>query len=332
MENENYQAASFFLKNVIDYREVAKLISKDKYKLLSSIHQEVHTALKNLEPSTCLSFDLHQDRSFSRTVKLDASLEYASVLVAYMTGDRYKSKYDIDSSVTAIALKATENAIIRFYSGQEVRDKIAQSISQQLQESHLIKEILKKDIEKNQKWLEHEIKILLKEESASSPAGQTIDTISESIVSFLSSATGQKLIAIIGKFMATGVGKILIHKIALVVGKAIASGLFKSAILAAIKKIGIGILIKTVVGKAILALLALVGISGIPLTWVIIPIIVGILAYEYNTFPEKLANKIPDSIVENIQNDFQKMNITITEEIMSHVINQLVDDFTGLEE
>jgi hypothetical protein len=90
-------------------------------------------------------------------------------------------------------------------------------------------------------------------------------------------------------------------------------------------------LIKTAVGKALFALLALIGISGIPIAWIIIPIIAGILIYEYNTFPEKLADKIPSSVADNINSNFQGLNNTIVQEMVTVISAELVNHLTKLE-
>ncbi|MEM6343405.1 MAG: hypothetical protein AAF927_05975 [Bacteroidota bacterium] len=321
------QAASTFLNSVIDYREIAQAIEADKSALGYEIRRKIRFALMDLEPSTCLSFRLVKNGTFKREVQLSASLEYAQVLIAYMREDKYEG-YAIESSVTPVVLKATEQAIVGFYSGEEVQEKISEGISNQIRQSRIIKDILAKDIKANQTWLKHEIKTLLADESASSIAGRMIDSVSDSIVSFLSSTMGQNLMAAIGKFMATGMGKILMQQIGIVVAKALASGVLKSVILMAIKKIGVGILIKTVVGKAIIALLALVGITGIPLAWIIIPIIAGVLIYEYNSFPEKLAEKIPNSVAANINSNFESLNNTVVEEIVSVITGDLVGHLT----
>jgi hypothetical protein len=229
------QAASTFLNSVIDYKEIATVIEEDKYDLSDKIRSNVYIAIKELEPRKCLSFRLLKNGSYKREVQLSANLEYAQVLIAYMRESTY-GDYTIESSVTPIALKATEDAIVEFYSSDSIRDKISEGISNQIQKSKIIRDILSKDIKKNKKWLKHEINTLLADESTSSIAGNMIDSVSDSIVSFLSSTMGQKLMAAIGKFMATGMGKILMKQIAVVVGKALASGVLKSTILVAIKK------------------------------------------------------------------------------------------------
>ncbi|MBK8563552.1 MAG: hypothetical protein IPN76_09445 [Saprospiraceae bacterium] len=326
----NQDAASVFLNNVIGYKEIAKTLEGDKYNLANKIHLKTSWALRKIEPSKCLSFQLYRGDVYVKEVKLSASIDYVRVLIAYMKEVKFEG-YTIESCVTPIALKATEEAIVEFYSDEEIRGKITEGVTNQIRNSKIIKGLIQKDISTNQAWLKHEVKTLLAGESASSLAGDLINTMSNSISQFLSSTVGQQLLAAIGKFMATGMGKLLLKQISVVVAKALAAGVFKSAILLAIKKIGVGILIKTVVGKAILALLALIGISGIPIAWIIIPIIAGILVYEYNSFPEKLADKIPKSIASNIRNNFEELNNTVVQEIVKVISNELVNQLTKVE-
>ncbi|MGF1582969.1 MAG: hypothetical protein ACFCD0_26920, partial [Gemmataceae bacterium] len=94
----------------------------------------------------------------------------------------------------------------------------------------------------------------------------------------------------------------------LVVQKVMASAAIKAAIVALIKKVGIAVLIKTAIGKALVALLAVVGIAHVPAVWILLPLIVGFLAYEYFHFPGKLAKKLPKEIRESVSSKFGELN------------------------
>lgn len=126
-----------------------------------------------------------------------------------------------------------------------------------------------------------------------------------------------------GQAMSTGLGVLLAKQIAIVVAKAMASTVFKSVIFAAIKKVGIAIIIKTAVGKVLLSLLALVGISGIPVAWIILPLIGAMLYHDYKNFPQKLARKVPNEVSAGILRDFKNINNGILKEMVALITDEL---------
>jgi phosphate/sulfate permease len=93
----------------------------------------------------------------------------------------------------------------------------------------------------------------------------------------------------------------------------------KTTIITIIKKVGIGVLIKTAVGKALVALLAAVGIAHVPLAWIILPLIAAFLAHEYFTFPKKLAKKLPSEMRYAMSLRFGELNEKIAASA-THVI------------
>lgn len=317
------------LSFLINPKSVADEIAKNRELLKSKISSKIYHAISSMEPSKCLSFRLMKNDTMVREVSLKASVEYVEVLIGYMKSNKYNG-YEVESCITPVALKATETAIIDFYTSDIVREAISVQIVEQLKNSKIIKVAMNNEINANKQWLKHEINTLLAGESASSIAGNVIEKMSDNIMSFLSSTAGHNLLALIGKLMATTTGKIMLKELGVIISKAIATEAFKSVLLVAIKKVGVGILVKTAVGKAIVALLALVGISGIPIAWIILPIIAGILIYEYNNFPENLAEKIPSSIAESIGKDFGKMNDMVAKDIVKVVMDNFVGYATKL--
>ncbi len=321
---------SFNFENLFDSKKVADIIARDKNELASRIRQKVRQRVGNLDPSTCISFELYDGSRFKRYVNLEASEEYARVLIAFMREKDYNG-YRIESRITPTALDAAEEAIIEFYSDEKIQSAISKEITRQLQESKIIQTALKTDINTNQEWLKHEFNTILAGNAATSIAGQSIDTLATSMSHFFSSAIGKSIIVSIGKIMGTQMGHMLLRYIATAVSKALASTAFRSAIIATIKKIGIGILIKTVVGKAIIALLAMIGISSVPIVWIILPLIAGVLYFEYKNFPSKLSDKLPDSIADGIMSNFNTLNLDVSNNIIKGVAKEFIDGITKLQ-
>lgn len=320
---------SFDFENLFDSKKVAGIIAKDKNELASKIRLKVRQKIGNLDPSTCISFELYNGSSFARYVNLEASEEYARVLIAFMKERDYNG-YRIESQITPAALKAAEEAIIEFYSDEKIQSAVSKEITRQLEESKIIQAAVKADIHNDKEWLKHEFNTILAGNAAHSIAGQSIDALATSMAHFFSSSIGKSILISIGKIMGTQMGHMLLRYIATAVSKAIASTAFRSAVIATIKKVGIGILIKTIVGKAILALLAMIGISGIPMLWIILPLIATVLYIEYKNFPSKLSNKLPDTIASGIINNFDTLNLDVSNNIIKGVAKEFIDEITKL--
>jgi uncharacterized membrane protein len=318
------------LTELVDDKPVAAQIRKDKEQLFKIIEKKVSIALSSMKPRQTLSFRLMKDEQQIRVVELAPLPEYVEVLGSYMKGKQYKG-YEVDSCVTPVVLKAVEEAIISFYTDEKRQRTIANEIASQMQGDGLLGKLVRGEVKANREWLKRELEILKNWDTASSTAGHIIDSLTDQLYSFLNSSVGHNLLALISKFLATGAGKLFLRKIYVIVSHALASATFKTALIASLKKIGIGILVKTMIGKAIIALLALVGISQIPVAWVVIPIIAGILVYEYQHFPEQLAEKLPSEITESIDEQFEDLNSSIVKEMIKAIMSQLVleiDKFT----
>lgn len=283
--NYNSMKKNIEFDDFLNPQQLADIIEKDKDELAARIKTKVRERILNTDPATCISFELYSGKNYQRRVDLEASLEYAKVLIAFMREKEYEGSR-VESKITPIALQAAEDAIIEFYSSEKIQNAVANELTRQIQENKIIQTALKADLSKDKEWLTHEFNTILAGNAGHSIAGQSIDTVAASLSHFFSSAVGKSLLVSMGKIMGTQMGHVLMRYIATAVSKALASTAFRSAIVAAIKKIGVGILIKTIVGKAIIALLALVGISGIPVAWLLLPIIAGVLYYEYKHFPE----------------------------------------------
>jgi hypothetical protein len=320
---------SFDFEDLFDSKKLAEVIAKDKNELAVKIKEKVRSRIGNLEPASCISFQLYDGSTLIRNVNLEASKEYARVLIAFMNENTYNS-YRIESQITPVALKAAEEAILEFYSGEKVQNAISKEITRQLEESQIIQTALKADLQGNNEWLKHEFNTIIAGQAGHSLAGQSIDALASSMTHFFSTAVGKAILLSIGKMMGTQMGHMLLRYIAMAVSKAMATTAFRAAVVTAIKKIGIGILIKTIIGKAIIALLAMVGISGIPVLWLILPIIAGVLYFEYTNFPTKLSEKLPDSISDGIISNFDTLNLDVSNNIVAGVAKELIDELTQL--
>lgn len=305
---------------MMDPKLVADLVARDRQKLLDRIESSLEVELRKMAPHEALGFRLLRGQEEVRRVKASATRDYAGIVFSFMRGNKYDG-YDVDSLVTPVALKCVEDAIIEFYSSEEVSHSIVNEVIRQVGDHAIPTSLVSGEISANLRWLQREA-TALNTETASSLASQAIDVSVEQIQAFMASSAGKAILAAIAKAASTSAGKIALQKMMLLtVQKIMASTALKSTIVSIIKKIGVSVLIKTAVGKVVISLLALVGIANVPVAWIAIPIIAGFLVYEYSHFPEKLSKKLPKQIREGVNSGFMTMN----EQIVSAIIKNLLD-------
>lgn len=294
-----------------DPKRVEEAIAEHKCQLLDALESAVGSTLGNLTPSEALTIRLVSGESTLRRIAPGATIEYARALLAFMRQREFNG-CEVDSAVTPVVLDVVEKQVIAFYSSHDVTEAIIAGIVEQVHGMSDPTDAIRSEIRENLDWLRKEYTALTVD-SSYSLAGTLIDVSAHHIQEFLSSATGKVIVAGIVKAMSTTWGKIALQRLlTAVIQKVMASAALKSAILTTIKKVGIGILIKTAIGKALVALLAAVGIAHVPIAWVILPIIGVFLAHEYFTFPRKLAERVPSAIRNAMNDRFGELNERIT--------------------
>ncbi len=308
-----------------DTQQVEEAIAKHKDVLLDQLENAVAEKLRSLTPKESLSLRVLFDTP--KVIAPAASKEYGGALLAFLREKEYQGA-KVDSAVTPVVLDVIESQIIAFYSSELVTEAIIDGIVSEVQSAADAGGAVRSGIQENMDWLRHEYSTLSVDTSYSM-SGILIDTSVAQIKTFLASSTGKALIAGISKAMATTAGKIALKKIlTVVVQKVMASAAIKTAIVAIIKKVGIAVLIKTAIGKAFIALLAVVGIAHVPAVWILLPLIVGFLAYEYFQFPEKLAKKLPKEIRAAVDEKFGELNEKISNAATKAIFDVLANEMT----
>lgn len=309
---------------LINRQQVADRLVSKKELLFEKIRSNTYYAIKYLEPPEVLSFYLTKNGKTVRTIRLEASLEYCKLLFHFLKGNNYNGN-QIESFVTPKALEAVEKSIVEFYSDDSVIQEFAMGIADEIEGDTLIGKVLRGELDKETEWLKGEVLSLVRNNFGGTISTQMAENFVHHIHVFAQSSAGKALISAISKVLATGAGKMLVSKMAVIVGHAVASSAFHAAIITGVRKVGVTVLVKTAIGKAIIALLALLGVTAsIPLVYIILPIIAIIIAYEYNKLPEKLANKVPGEVVAELRPKFTELNEEITKSLLNGVVPTLL--------
>lgn len=319
MQDENAIAS------VMDRKRIAERLASKNELLFEKIRSNTYSAIRRLEPSEVLSFYLTKNGSKVKTLRMEASLEYCKVLLSFMRGKSFNGK-EIESFVTPKALEAVEKSIVEFYSDDEVIQEFAAGIEEELSGNSLVGRLLRGEIQGEAEWLKGETLSLVRSNFGGTMSTEMAQNLVHTVHVFAESAAGKALISTTSKVLATGAGKMLVSKMAVVISHTVASSAFHAAIVTGVKKVGVTVLVKTAIGKAIIALLALLGITAtIPLAYIILPIIAVIIAYEYNKLPEKLADKVPGEVVASLRPKFKELNEEITVALVNGVLNNIAN-------
>ena len=309
--------------HIFDEEEIITEIGKQDYVLFNLIESKLESTIKDLSPSDALSFIVN-----GRTIRPTASKEYGGILLAFLKGNNYKYN-TVDSYVTPKAISATEEAISDFYTSDEISEVISEKIIDQLNTNDAVKKSINSTLVENASHLRKEVKFTASDEVTSSVAVEAANAATEQIYSFLQTSSGQAVIASIAQALSTASGQLILKKLIVTVVKKVAgSAMIKSTIMATLKKVSLGALMKTAIGKAIIAVFAMFGIASVPAVWIILPLLVGFLAYEYNKFPRKLSKKVPPEVVSALRSKYQEINKNIVSSILENTWTLLQRELT----
>lgn len=309
---------------------IAEAIRSKAPILFGTIREQVQARLLKLSPSEALTFRLLAGDNEHRRVAPSGTKEYASILIAFCQGKKYDG-FLVDSAVTPVVMTTVENTLLEFFASEAVGQAVSEAVMKQFANARPGKKTVAQELTENADWAKKEISTLLNYGTADSLAMQIINLGADQIHEFFASSVGKLIVTAITKMMATAAGKtILIKAMQAAVAKVMASVALKAAIISLLKKVGVGILIKTAVGKALVAVLAVVGLAHVPVFWVLLPLLLAFLAYEYNTFPEKLAAKLPLEVERIVKDQFDLVSDQAAREIFKGVLAEIVKHTTKL--
>jgi hypothetical protein len=318
------------MTNTFNHETIKNAIASKKDILLQDIYDSVQKKLRSLSPSEALSFRLMDGEQEVKTISPALTKEYAGSLIAFSRGKKFNSQ-DVDSAVTPIVTAVIEESLIRVFSSEQMSQVITEAVLEEFGKNNVSQNAMHSEIKNQQTMLKNELIAITHQHTAHSIAGSLIDISAQQIHDFLVSSVGKQLMLGVSQLMATTAGKVLVLQILKVtVAKVMASVALKTVLLSAIRKVGVGILIKTAIGKALIALLAVVGLAHVPAIWIILPVLAGFLAYEYNTFPDKLAEKIPKAAVAIINEKFLDISDVVAKSAAMHIFDEMMKRLTAV--
>jgi hypothetical protein len=311
----------------IDGDAIARVLEARRDELLARVRREVGTAVSSMPPSEALTFLWMDGEHRSRSVAPAVSADYAKTLIAFVNGKPI-GRYRIESAVTPKAMQAAQEAIIGFYASPETSDAIVDAILEQLAADRTAGDGMGTEPGDVREWLAREIGAAGNLDSMRS-IGDPGSLSADRLEAFFQTTLGRKILLALGKATATSAGKVMVLRLVQAsVQKVMASEALKSALLASLRKVGLGAFVKSATGKAVIALLAMAGVAHVPLVLVVMPVIAGFLFYEYRHFPAKLAGRLPDEVADVVAGNFAQMNRSIVDGITAAAMREIADELT----
>lgn len=315
------------LEYIIDYNDIANKVASRKEELFRKVEDNVKSVILEMSPSQTLSFRIFNESGYSQNIQMSANRLYAKVLWSFLKNrdlEKDGCMYKIESDVTTPILKCVERTIVEFYSCSETRESISSAIAESIRTSKIVQASVSKSAEEARMTIQNEVTMKMANQSLSGVRNEVISEVTNQVISFMNSNMMQQIVNTVGACVATGAGKIIMSKIAIVLSKSISVAALKSVVMGVVKKIGLTTIAKTAVGKSVALALTTIGLSANAAFFVaLIPVIAGILIYEYKSFPKKLAKKVPLQIVSDLRLHFDKMNEQIIGDIMSELSKQI---------
>lgn len=279
------------------------------------LESEVRQRVINMGGSAVLSFRLKSGDSVVREVRLQASIEYAKVLFAFTRKqDRYDN-LEIESFVEPVVMDTIVEHITRHYQGEAFSSMMTRRLTERFEFLGGMAENLRSHYGAHNDAIAGELKSTL--------GAYLTDEAARRIVELLQSGTGDAIFGAIAKTLATTTGKVLLVKVGAAVSQALMSAAFKTTVLLAIKKIGLALAVKYVMIKAIVILLAAVGLAKIPIFWVLLPIIGLIIAHQFSTLPTKIANGVSPAVVEGLKSQYDSLTRDVARSVCRAAFSSL---------
>lgn len=318
---------------IVDYNDVASKVASRKEKLFYQIHEDVKNTILWMSPSQTLSFRIISRSGRIESVPMAAERRYAKVLWCFLRNkdyEQYGITYKIESDVTTPILDQVEKSIVGFYSSPDMKECIASAISEAVSTSKIVQASIGSSASEARRAIQKEVSMRIANHSLSDVKSSIVSQVTDQVVSFMNTSMMQQIVNTVGTCVTAGAGKVIVSKIAIILSKTISTTALKSAVANIVKKIGLTTIAKSAIGKAVTVALSAIGLSANAAFFMaLIPVIAFILAHEYNNFPKKLANKVPDQVVADLKLHFDEMNTEIVHNMMSELSRQISSQQTN---
>ena len=292
-------------------REIDQLLAKDKVKFLNNLKADIYNYVSNRSCAECLTI-VENGYLWEPSDALDG---YIPRFISFIRGRKYNGK-ELDSALTERIVSITTssyNEHVQIHSTAIVKPVLEELLNNKVVIESLAAQIV-------DKW-KGTISVVLRKKLVAILVHKIEESIGDNIVHASSSAVTticSKVVAVavsipISKSIAILLAKNMAIMLKGVIAKVLASATFKTMMATMVKKF--------VAAKIIAIVISLIGakMAGISIGWVLAPLIIAFIAYEINTLPRKMAEKISTAVVEELSGKFTSLNHNVSTSIASEI-------------
>lgn len=294
-------------------------LGKNKNKFLSDLRENIYDYVSNRTCKECLSIT-EKEICWEPSDSLDG---YIPRFIAFLRKKKYNGN-ELDSALTEKIVSITTSTYNKYI--QDNSSTIIKPILQEMLDNKIIIESLAKQIV--DKW-EGTISYALRQQLVGILIHKIEDSIGDNIVTASSNAVTTICTKVVASAVSIPISKsiaILLAKnmtIALkgVIAKVLASTAIKTMIATMAKKM--------IAAKIIAIIISLIGakLAGISIGWILAPLIIAFIIYEFNTLPTKMADKISNEVANELSGNFSDLNHKVSSSIVLELSKSAFNTF-----
>lgn len=316
--------------------EIAEVIDGQRETVVRNVRASIHAHIGSKSPTECLTLVRRgSSGAVLETLPMELEKRYAAALIAFIRKQPFEG-----SQLDSILTDSTSEIVAESFS--ECIGEKAQEISERampilISDERFIRGLSESLTDLHTGTIPQQLK--------SKVIGVLTHKLSGSLAQTIDTSTTASIKASVMKVAATSISSPVATKITLVLVKTLgvalkpiiiklmASAAFKAALISKLKAIIVGALL----GGFMKIIGVKLGLSaGAAFMWVLIPILLAWLAYEYLSFPEHLAKKVAESVAEDLEGGFsdtsKEMALSLVERLVvdggATVASRIINDNT----
>jgi hypothetical protein len=286
------------IEDRLDVSAMIASVEPEFDRLRSTVQARVHSAIASRDTGQLITLKL---RGSGKLIHPSPTPEYLRPLWDYLKGNTSVES----AAVEGIALDAANKAIQEFYTSDATIEALGKELVRQLDTNQALRKALVGAIASNATWLRNEISSALSGSAKTAAGERILDAASHAMGAAMHTAGGQALAGLAAKALAVPAVKAALVKAIIAAAHSV---VIQKAVVLAVKKVGVATLAQIFAAK----LAAAGGGATIPgLGWIVTAAIGGLLVYDYQTLPAKLADKIAPELANTLSNKNNDLHRTM---------------------
>jgi hypothetical protein len=289
-------------------------LNRSKDGFLLSVQRDIDAYIVK-QKSHCIDI-VERDNSTEkllRTHRASLDPDFAEVLYKFVRQKPYNG-HKLDSALTDPICDIVCKKYQTFY--EDNAKIVSQGVLEALTSNNLvlkslINKLADKVLDKSASHIRGQVVQHIVHQIHNSVAAGTLHTVGHQVstaaVHVASTTVGALVIQLIAKLLAAHIGTII--------AKIMASALVKKVVALVAKKCVFGVVV------SFLAAHVGAAAGGVSVAWIVLPALVVYLGYKITTFPEKLGEKVSQSVKQELSDRFYGMNKDILDRILDEVVN-----------